>query len=52
MNKLKDYKDQLELMDRDRKLAYVLTAYKYDKITYQEFVELLNFIQRHFNIKY
>ncbi len=45
--KIKTLKDQVELMSTNNALQYITNQYKYDKITYDEFVTLLNFIQRH-----
>jgi hypothetical protein len=45
--KIKSLKDQVELIPTDNALQYITNQYKYDKITYSEFVTLLNFIQRH-----
>lgn len=44
---LKLIKDELEFIPINSALRYLTNAYKYDKLTYEEFIILLNFIQRH-----
>ncbi len=43
---IKERKDELALVDVDAALKRITTLYKYDSITYSEFVELLNWLQR------